>query len=133
MSSSPKFIELPEIEVSALTGIYLNPATGAVWELFIQDGKLMVDVPNFSFQISPLSKTKFRPVNTQVNLEIEFEKHYQNNSLLMHLYAKGIKRANFESSSGRETPNFVNLRAARIRSLSAAELFLSAHLLNGFD
>lgn len=97
MSSSPDFIELPDQEISAKTGVFLNPATGMVWELFIKDGKLMVDVPNFSFQISPLSPTKFRPVNTLLNLEIEFEKSHQNNPLLMHLYAKGRQRATFEA------------------------------------
>jgi hypothetical protein len=101
MSSSPNFIELPGIEVSALTGVYLNPATGAVWELFIQDGKLLVDVPNCSFQMAPSSPTIFRPVNTLVNLEFEFEKPHPhpNHPRLMHIYAKGIRRATFEALS----------------------------------
>ena len=52
-----------------------------------------------SFQIFPFSLNKFIPVNTLVNLEIEFEKHGQNDPLLIHLYAKGIKRATFETLS----------------------------------
>lgn len=93
----PSFIELPEQEIESKSGIFLNPKTGYVWELSIKDGKLMVDVPNFSFQIAPLSSTKFRPVNTQINLEFEFEKQDQNAPLLMHVYAKGIQRATFEA------------------------------------
>jgi hypothetical protein len=91
------FIELPEQEVQAKTGVFQNPATGALWKLFIREGKLLVEVPNFSFQISPLSHRRFRPVNTQVNLEFEFEEPCQNKPLLLHIYAKGINRATFEA------------------------------------
>jgi len=84
-------------EAETKTGFFRNPITGTVWELSIKDEKLMVDVPNFTFQVEPLSLTKFIPVNTLVKLEIEFEKHSQNQPLLMHLYAKGIKRATFEA------------------------------------
>jgi len=83
-----------EQEIKAKTGIFLNPATGAMWEVFIKEGKLLIDVPNFSFQISPLSHTRFRPVHTQIDLEFEFEPR-QNQPLLLHIYAKGINRATF--------------------------------------
>jgi type II secretory pathway component PulC len=92
------FIKLPEQEIEGKTGVFLNPKTGHVWELSIKDGKLIVDVPNYSFQIAPLSNTKFTPLNSQVNIEFEFEKQGQNAPLLMHLYAKGIQRATFEAS-----------------------------------
>lgn len=95
MSNSSSLIELIEQELEAKTGIFLNPRTGNTWELYTQDGELMVEVPNFSFRISPSSKTKFKPVNTLINLEIEFEKPIQHRTLCMHIYAKGIKRATF--------------------------------------
>lgn len=95
MNKSSSLIELLNQELEAKTGVFLNPKTGNVWSLHIQSGELMVEVPNFSFQISPRSATKFRPVNTLVNLEFEFEKLSQHNSLRMHVYAKGIKRATF--------------------------------------
>ena len=88
------FIER-EQEVKAKTGVFINPKTGNAWELSIQNRKLIVEVPNFSFQLSPLSETKYRPVNTLIDLEIEFEKPSQQRSLRMHVYAKGIKRATF--------------------------------------
>ncbi|OWY64039.1 hypothetical protein B7486_49520 [cyanobacterium TDX16] len=97
MNPVSKSIKLSEKEVSAKTGVFLNPMTGAIWEVSVKEGQLVVAVPNFSFQISPFSPNKFIPVNTLVNLEIEFEKHGQNDPLLMHLYAKGIKRATFET------------------------------------
>lgn len=89
------FIELREQEVQAKTGVFLNPKTGNAWSLSIQDRQLIVEVPNFSFQIYPVSATKYRPVNTLVNLEMEFEKLSHHNSLRMHVYAKGRKRATF--------------------------------------
>ena len=78
--------------------IFLNPKTGSVWELYVKNRRLQVNVPNFSFEISPASVTRFRPINTQVNLEFEFEKPPVRNHLLLHVYAKGIKRATFETS-----------------------------------
>ncbi len=95
MNKSSSLIELVYQEVEAKPGVFLNPQTGSAWELYIQDGELMVEVPNFSFQISPLSATKFRPANTLVNLEFEFEQPIQHRRLRLHVYAKGIKRATF--------------------------------------
>lgn len=95
MKNSSSLIELLNHELEDKTGVFLNPKTGNAWEVYIQDGELTVEVPNFSFQISPLTENKFRPVNTLVNLEIEFEKLSQHNLLHMHVYAKGIKRATF--------------------------------------
>ena len=97
MSSSPKFIKLSDQEVKAKTGVFLNRVTGSVWQLFLEDDKLMVMVPNLRFQISPLSQNIFIPANPLINIEFEFEKFQPNNPLFMHLYAKGIKRATFEA------------------------------------
>ena len=95
MKNSSSLIELLAQEVEAKPAVFLNPKTGNVWSLYMQDSKLMIEVPNFNFQISPLSATKFRPVNTLVNLEFEFEQPIQQRRLRLHVYAKGIKRATF--------------------------------------
>lgn len=84
------------MELEDKTGFWRNPMTGAVWELSVKDGRLMINVPNFSFQISPLSPTEFRPTDTAVNLDIHFELN-QNQPFLMHVLAKGIRRATFEA------------------------------------
>ena len=96
MTSSPKFIKLSNQEVKAKTGVFLNRVTGSVWQLFLEDEKLMVIVPNFRFQICPLNPNMFIPVDTDVNLEFEFESR-PNDPLFMNLYAKSIKRATFEA------------------------------------
>lgn len=94
MSNSCSLIELIE-QVEARTGVFLNPETGNTWEVYMQDGELIIEVPNFSFQISPSSKTRFRPVDPLINLEIEFEKLSSDRALCMHIYTKGIRRATF--------------------------------------
>lgn len=99
MSDSSSLIELIDQELETKTGVFLNPKTGNAWELYIKNGELIVEVPNFSFQIYPSSKTRFRPVNPLIKLEIEFEKLSQHRPLYMHIYAKGIRRATF---------NFIN-------------------------
>ncbi len=95
MSDSSSLIERINRELEAKTGVFLNPKTGNAWQLYIRNGELTVEVPNFSFQISPSSPTRFRPINTLINLEIEFEKQSQHSALCMHVYTKGIKRATF--------------------------------------
>lgn len=94
MSNSSGFIELTDQELKAKTGSFCNPVTGTIWELSITEGKLLIQVPNFSFPISPLTKTKFRPVNIYMKIEFEFEK-LEPEHLLMHIYAKGVERATF--------------------------------------
>lgn len=95
MSNLSSLVEIIDRELESKTGFFLNTKTGNAWELYVQDGELIVEVPNFSFQISPSSPTRFKPVNTSINLEIEFEKPTPPKSLQMHVYAKGIKRATF--------------------------------------
>ena len=95
MSNSSSLIELIDQELETKIGVFLNPKTGSVWELYIQDRELILKVPRFSFQISLSRKSRFRPVNTLINLEIEFEKLSAFGYLNMHIYAKGRKRATF--------------------------------------
>jgi hypothetical protein len=95
MNNLSSLVEIIDRELESKTGVFVNPKTGNAWELYLQDGELIIEVPNFSFQISPSSPTRFKPVHTLINLEIEFEKPTPPKSLKMHIYAKGIKRATF--------------------------------------
>ena len=97
MNPNSSLFELPGKEVLGATGLYRNPVTKAVWCLSIEDRRLTINVPNFSFQLSPLSATKFRPVDPSINLEFEFATHNQSPPCLLHIYAKGIKRASFQA------------------------------------
>lgn len=95
MHNPSNLVELIDRELEAEAGVFINPKTGNAWEVYLKDGELFIEVPNFRFQVSPSRSNRFRPVNTLINLEIEFEKPNQNSSLQMHVYAKGIKRATF--------------------------------------
>jgi len=75
----------------------INRKTGAIWLLTFKQKQLTIDIPNFSFQIYSFSPTKFKPMHSKMKIEIEFDEDYQNQNLLMHLYAKGMKRATFET------------------------------------
>ena len=96
-STTSSMIELLKPEIITRAMLLFNPATGGIWELSVQNGKIVIDVPHFSFQIASNSTSKFRPVNPLINLEFEFEKQQQRQPLLMHIYAKGIKRATFKA------------------------------------
>ncbi len=79
------------------TGIFHNPVTGTDWQLSIKEDKFMVDVPNFNFQLSPISENKFIPVSSEIALEFEFERADSSDHWIMNIYAKGIKRATFKA------------------------------------
>lgn len=75
----------------------INRKTGTIWLLSFRQRELTIDVPNFCFQIHSFSPTQFKPTDPEMRIEIEFEQENQQPNLLMHLYAKGEKRASFEA------------------------------------
>lgn len=88
---------IDQMKVELEPTLLINRTTDALWKLAFRQEKLVIDVPNYSFQINSFTPTKFKPANSEIKLEIEFEKDYHSQNLLMHLYAKGIKRASFEA------------------------------------
>ena len=90
-----KSIDRMKIEPEPI--LLINRMTDAVWKLAFRQERLTIDVPNYSFQIRSVTPTKFKPENPEIKLGIEFEKDYKSQNLLMHLYAKDIKRASFEA------------------------------------
>lgn len=81
-------------ELQDLAGIYINRATGMVWEVHVKDDDLVVEVPHFTFQLTRLFANRFKPSNSQIKIEIEFETVDQN--CFMHVHAKGSEKAIFE-------------------------------------
>lgn len=96
-----KFVQvenlLDNLKIEPETTSLINRKTGAIWSLALKQKRLTIDVPNFSFQIYSCSPSKFRPIDPEMKIDIEFDEDYQNQNLLMHLYAKGLKRATFEA------------------------------------
>jgi hypothetical protein len=97
-AAQPSFVELPEQELKDKVGAYRNPATGQIWRLHVAEGKLWVNVVGtnpLGFQLSPLSATRFRAVNSPVNAEIEFQRQGSAGPLAMQVTPAGQKPATF--------------------------------------
>ncbi|KJH73313.1 hypothetical protein [Aliterella atlantica] len=94
MNLKREFTIFQEIKNTGKTTSFYNSVTGTTWQLSVRDEKLVVDVPNFTFQLSPSSTYKFRAINLEIDLDFEFE---QRDRCTMNIYAKGIKRATFEA------------------------------------
>jgi hypothetical protein len=97
MNSEFEFVRSPHFAMSDDAITFLNRATETAWQLYWDKGKLMINVPNHSFQIFPDNLTRFRPVNSLIELEFEFKQSASNYPCFMHIYAKSIKRATFEA------------------------------------
>ncbi len=92
-----EFIELPKQELEEKTGTFRDPKIGTICELSVEDGKLMVNLFDMTFQIAPLSKTQFKSVDDPVDTDIRFEKQDENKPLLIHVTMEGEKPVTFES------------------------------------
>jgi len=92
-----EFIELPEEELKDKADVFRDPVTGAICELSIKDGKLMVYSFDSGFQIAPLSKTQFRSVDAPFDVNIRFERQNQSKPLLMHVEVEGEKPVTLEA------------------------------------
>lgn len=95
MDNLSNLVEIISRQLESKAGIFVNPKTGNSQQVCIINEQIIIEVPNFSFQIYPSSPTRFKPVNTLMNIEIEFEKPNQPKSLQMDIYTKGVKRATF--------------------------------------
>jgi len=93
----PKFIELPEKELKEKTGTSRDPKTGAICELYLKDGKLMMNLFDVDFQIASLSRTQFRSVDAWFDTGVRFEEQNQEKPLLMHVEVEGEKPVTFEA------------------------------------
>jgi CubicO group peptidase (beta-lactamase class C family) len=73
-SAPVKFIELPEQELREKTGGYRDPVSGDVWQLSLQEGRLVANDFGTPVKLAPLSATRFRSVATPFEMEIEFHR-----------------------------------------------------------
>jgi len=95
--SGAKFIELPEKELKSKTGTFKNLKTGSIAEISIQEGKLMVNASGYTFQISPVSSTRFRAVEAPVDIELEFERKEKDKPQVMRAYMESQKPETYEA------------------------------------
>lgn len=87
-------VERPQQEIIDNSGVFINLETGCIWELVIEGKRMKINSPHLSFEIAPISKSVFKPLNPLIDIEIEFEN--QTPFSVMHVYAKNIWKATFQ-------------------------------------
>lgn len=97
MVAEAKFIELPEKELKSKIGTFKNLKTGSIAEVSIQEDKLMVNAAGYTFQISPVSSTRFWAVEAPFDIELEFERKEKDKPQVMHVYIEGRKPETYEA------------------------------------
>ena len=92
----PQFTERAIAELETKTGLYLNTKNGAIWELKMQGGKLIVDAAGFSFQVVPGKLDRYHSVGTLYDIKIEFEQQNSKSSSTMSFWIGNDKLTDLE-------------------------------------
>ena len=87
--------DLPLAEIESKTGFYRNPKTGTIWELSVQDGKLIVEVNDTKFQLVPTSTTHFRSVEIHLDIQVDFIPPSKSEPMSIQAQIEGGKPSNF--------------------------------------
>ncbi|MFN6567971.1 serine hydrolase domain-containing protein [Dendronalium sp. ChiSLP03b] len=72
ISRSISSINLPVVELQPKAGFYHNLTTGSIWELKIEDEKLMAKLAWMYFQLIPIDTNHFQSVDNETDYNIEF-------------------------------------------------------------
>jgi len=65
-------IRVPAAELQKRIGAYRNPKTGGIWQLTVEEGKLLVDAAGFKFQIVPTAPGVFRAEGIPIPIAVTF-------------------------------------------------------------
>jgi CubicO group peptidase (beta-lactamase class C family) len=96
-ATSVKDIELSESELREKTGAYRDPITGSVWQLSLQAGRLATNSLGIPVQLSPLSATRFRSVESPIEVEIEFHRSQAQRPWAMRVRTEGQPPVEYEA------------------------------------
>lgn len=72
-AAKPSVISLPESELKSKVGSYRNLATGTLWRVYMQDGKLRAKVSSLDFEAAPVGNNRFQSVNAPPEVALTFE------------------------------------------------------------
>ncbi|OYD86823.1 penicillin-binding protein [Nostoc sp. 'Peltigera membranacea cyanobiont' 213] len=72
ISRSINSINLPVVELQIKTGFYYNSTTGSIWELEIEDEKLMANLAGMHFPFVPIDTKHFQSADNEIDYDIEF-------------------------------------------------------------
>ena len=68
-----EFIQLPAPDLEDKAGFYCSAENSIIWELTVQDGRLMAEVMGMSFQLAPLAPAHFSAVDVPLEIQVTFE------------------------------------------------------------
>jgi len=89
-------LDLPAAEIEHKTGFYRNPKTGTVWDLTVQDGKLMAEANDTCFQLLPISPGQFYAVGIPYDIQLKFDPPEGSVAVRLEAQVEGGKPANFD-------------------------------------
>lgn len=85
--------DLPDAEVDSMTGFYADPRTGIIWEISVEDGKLMAEVQATKFQLVPVRSNSFYAIGIPYDIRVEFEPDSGTETIWMHAKVEGDQPA----------------------------------------
>ncbi len=79
MPRSVVSIDLPLAELEAKTGFYHHPETGSIWELEIEDEKLMAKFAWMYFQLVPIDSNHFQSIDGAFDYDFDYDIEFPDN------------------------------------------------------
>jgi hypothetical protein len=78
------YIELSERELEDKAGVYQSLTSRLISEISVQEGKLMIEAQDLTFQFAPITATTFRALDAPLNIEVKFDRSDQDTPWLVH-------------------------------------------------
>lgn len=91
-----QFVELPVSEIENKVGFYRNIKDATIWELTLQEEKLVVEGVDISFQIASLSQNHYQSKGIPLSISVEFEEQSLGGTFRMYIRIKDEKPDIFE-------------------------------------
>jgi CubicO group peptidase (beta-lactamase class C family) len=87
-----------EADLEAKTGDFLDPESGMILKLSLEDGKLIVQHPaGPNFQIVPVTESQFRAVDAPVDISLTFQEPAGGQPMRLHVCEEDEKPITFEA------------------------------------
>jgi CubicO group peptidase (beta-lactamase class C family) len=91
-------IALSEADLQGRSGDFYDPDTGMVLTLVVQDGRLMVNLPDdLPFALAPSGPDRFRSVDALVDIDFVFEDPVDGGPMLLHVHEEDEKPITFHA------------------------------------
>ncbi len=92
-----QFIDLPTKMLKEKVGFYMDRNTGAIREIHLKGGSLVLEVFGQRFRLAAVSESVFRIREEPDRMVIEFEEQSKGKPMLLHILAEGLKYETYEA------------------------------------